>query len=254
MKKRKGKMLFVMMLFVCSIGFSKLAHGMEEGLKQSLFLPADHWLHQKVAGAIENKTCYLFRMDVDFSHVIILKHGKDKIYNDSVNRVIINVLLKPRGAESYEDCEEKQGGYVSLFAYFTKPQKEELLEDEFSAITESTSTNCGFNQKITDQKMDLALERSENAAYRWINDGGSTRELVVPGCNGLGYVISKDGEQPVFFSLYHCVNLGIRQYTFTPWKEVQERIDRWQRLQNFSTRGSGGTFDLSKIKFGIKKS
>jgi hypothetical protein len=252
MRKIKRKILFVMMLFVCSIGFSNSVYGLEEELKQSLFLPTNHWLFQKAAEIVRDKTYYLSRMKADTDHIIVLKYGKDKkTYTDSSNRVVLHVLLKPVNARSYVDCEEKQGGYISLFVYFTNPQREELLVDEFSSITESTST-YGFNQNIIDQQIDTALENPENADYGWINGGGAKRELVVPGCNGLGYVISKDTEQPVFFSLYHCVNLGISQHTFTPWEKVQERIDHWHRQQNARATVGSGPFDFSKIKFGTK--
>ncbi|MDR1521438.1 MAG: hypothetical protein LBS28_01030 [Streptococcaceae bacterium] len=166
-------------------------------------------------------------------------------------------MKKIKGGGNYEDCEENQGGYVSLFANFTKPQNEELSEDEFFTITESTATE--YNQKVIDQQMDAAFE---NPAYSWINAGDTKRELVNLPCNSFsGYVISKGEDRPsIFFSLYNCVNLRIFQYTFIPWKEVQKRVDRWQRQQNFKTSEItakirttvAGAFDFSKIKFGVK--
>ncbi|MDR1013301.1 MAG: hypothetical protein LBL38_03475 [Lactobacillales bacterium] len=253
MKSIERKILFIMMLFVYSISFTKtVVHGMDDNLQQSLFLPTNHWLHTKVAEKLENKTYSISNMRADIDHIIILKSNSG---DNSTNRIIIHVLLKLENSTSYEDCiEENDGGYVSLFVNFKKPQKGELNEDEFSGISESATT-FGYNQSIIDKKVDDALTNDENEAYRWINYGGAKRELFALNFNGLGYMISKDGEQTVFFNLRYCIDLGIPQYTFLPWEKVQEKLDRAQRQRNFKAGEAGRSkFDLSKIKFGSKSS
>ncbi|MDR0690651.1 MAG: hypothetical protein LBF32_01010 [Streptococcaceae bacterium] len=268
MKKIKRKMLLVMMLFVCSIGFSNLVYGMEDDLKQSLFLPAEHWLCQRIANNVGDKFYLWGRAKADVAHIIVCKKWGSAAYTNNDNKVLIKVPLKPPAGDSYEDDfpNGQNGGYINFNATFNNLQTNDLNEAEivieangeeqvYKIVEGGVAFGC-YNQKTIDQKMDAALERLENADYRWINAGGAKRELVTLPCNGTsGYVItSRDGTKKIFLSLDYCVNLGISQYTFIPCEKVQERIDRWQRLQNISTRGGSGTFDLSKIKFGVKKS
>jgi hypothetical protein len=255
MKKIKRKMLFVMMLFVCSIGFSNLVHGLEEGLEQSLFLPASHWLSRRIS---ENKP-YLSgvaKAKADVGHVIICKKWGNEAYTNNANEVLIKVPLKPFEVEegSYNNFPEGQkGGYVTFIVKFSEPQTNNLVEEQVSEVVEGGVVFSYYDQKTIDQQMDTALEKPENEAYFWINFGGAKRELVSLPCNGSGYVItSADGKQKVFFNLSYCGNLGISQYTFTPWEKVQEKIEHWHRQQTVRTTVGSGTFDLSRIKFGTR--
>jgi hypothetical protein len=266
MKQIKRKLLFVVMLVLGSIYLtSTMVYSMEEVLEQSLFLPIEHWLHGEVERIISEKT-YTFwtlasqspKFKADTKHIIICKQGGNKIYTNCNNEVRIEIPLKPIDTESYKNTEEK-GGYVLVFARFRRPQEEELNSDDLIVISENITIFGSDDQKKIDEQIDLALNNPENREYFWIKDGNrNTRELIIPTFNSRGYgylITSSDGEKQVFWSLNYCTDLGISQYTFIPWEEVQKRIDCVQKQgQIFRTRTTvgSGPFDFSKIKFGTK--